>query len=201
MERVLGPRLDHPAVPALLERCGSPVSHVRKAGRRGLVTLLRPKAPLMAGRVVEDILAALDEQRVVVPGADAAALTRHRGQDRSPDPHRRRRRHRLRNRLTSGGLRRPCACHAQIRLVHPRQVPLPTREQATLRSLLPCRLRLTGLLRATVSGTSASPTSRLSVGTRPDPCFEQVRPWPLPSPSAAADRTLTGTQSAEPQGK
>lgn len=81
MERVLGPRLDHPAVPALLERCGSPVSHVRKAGRRGLVTLLRPKAPLMAGRFVEDILAALDEQRVVVPGADAAALTRHRGQD------------------------------------------------------------------------------------------------------------------------
>jgi transposase len=73
LEKVLGPRLDHPAVLALLERFGSPVQ-LRKAGRRRLVTLLRPKAPRMAERLVEDIFTALDEQTVVVPGTDAAAL-------------------------------------------------------------------------------------------------------------------------------
>lgn len=73
LEKVLGPRLDHPAVLALLERFGSPAL-LRKAGRRKLVTLLRPKAPRMAERLVEDIFTALDEQTVVVPGTDAAAL-------------------------------------------------------------------------------------------------------------------------------
>ncbi|MER5498601.1 IS110 family transposase [Streptomyces sp. NPDC002561] len=73
LERVLGPRLQHPAVLTLLERFGSP-AQIRKAGRRRLVTLLRPKAPRMAERLVEDIFAALDEQTVVVPGTEAAAL-------------------------------------------------------------------------------------------------------------------------------
>lgn len=73
LERVLGPRLQHPAVLALLERFGSP-AQIRKAGRRQLVTLLRPKAPRMAERLVEDIFTALDEQTVVVPGTEAAAL-------------------------------------------------------------------------------------------------------------------------------
>ena len=73
LERILGPRLDHPAVLALLERYGSP-AQLRKAGRRRLVTLLRPKAPRTAERLVEDIFAALDEQSVIVPGTDAAAL-------------------------------------------------------------------------------------------------------------------------------
>ncbi|WP_331756267.1 IS110 family transposase (plasmid) [Streptomyces anulatus] len=73
LERVLGPRLQHPAVLALLERFGSP-AQIRKAGRRRLVTLLRPKAPRMAERLVEDIFTALDEQTVVVPGTEAAAL-------------------------------------------------------------------------------------------------------------------------------
>ncbi|SEG94799.1 Transposase [Actinacidiphila yanglinensis] len=73
LERVLGPRLDHPAVLGLLERFGSP-TQLRKAGRRRLVTLLRPKAPRMAERLVEDIFTALDEQTVVVPGTEAAAL-------------------------------------------------------------------------------------------------------------------------------
>ncbi|MDX2707946.1 IS110 family transposase [Streptomyces sp. PA03-6a] len=73
LEKVLGPRLDHPAVLALLERFGSP-AQIRKAGRRRLVTLLRPKAPRMAERLVEEIFAALDEQTVVVPGTDAATL-------------------------------------------------------------------------------------------------------------------------------
>ncbi|MET8213228.1 IS110 family transposase [Streptomyces sp. NPDC005373] len=73
LERVLGSRLDHPAVLVLLERYGSP-AQLRKAGRRRLASLLRPKAPRMAERLVEDIFAALDEQTVVVPGTDAAAL-------------------------------------------------------------------------------------------------------------------------------
>jgi transposase len=73
LERVLGPRVQHSAVLTLLERFGSP-AQIRKAGRRRLITLLRPKAPRMAERLVEDIFTALDEQTVVVPGTDAAAL-------------------------------------------------------------------------------------------------------------------------------
>ena len=73
LERVLGPRLDHPAILFLLERYGSP-AQLRKAGRRRLISMLRPKAPRMAERLVEDIFDALAEQTVVVPGTDAAAL-------------------------------------------------------------------------------------------------------------------------------
>ncbi|GGT57821.1 hypothetical protein GCM10010271_71770 [Streptomyces kurssanovii] len=73
LERVLGPRLDHPAVLFLLERYGSP-AQLRKAGRRRLISMLRPKAPRMAQRLVEDIFDALNEQTVVVPGTEAAAL-------------------------------------------------------------------------------------------------------------------------------
>ncbi|WSL80487.1 IS110 family transposase [Kitasatospora sp. NBC_01266] len=73
LERILGPRLDHPAVLTLLERHGSPAQLV-KAGRRRLVTLLRPKAPRLAERLVADIFGALDEQSVVVPGTEAASL-------------------------------------------------------------------------------------------------------------------------------
>ncbi|MET9325156.1 IS110 family transposase [Streptomyces sp. NPDC003038] len=73
LERVLGPRVQHPAVLELLGRFGSP-AQIRKAGRRRLISLLRPKAPRMAERLVEDIFTALDEQTVVVPGTDAAAL-------------------------------------------------------------------------------------------------------------------------------
>ncbi|MEV6463088.1 IS110 family transposase, partial [Streptomyces albidoflavus] len=67
LERVLGPRLDHQAVTWLLERYGSPAA-LRKAGRRRLVEVVRPRAPRMAERLVDDIFTALDEQTVVVPG-------------------------------------------------------------------------------------------------------------------------------------
>lgn len=67
LERILGPRLDHPAITWLLERHGSPAA-LRKAGRRKLVETIRPKAPRMAQRLVDDIFDALDEQTVVVPG-------------------------------------------------------------------------------------------------------------------------------------
>ncbi|MEU2482939.1 IS110 family transposase [Streptomyces sp. NPDC004126] len=73
LERVLGPRVQHPAVLRLLDQFGSP-AQIRKAGRRRLITLIRPKAPRMAERLVEDVFTALDEQTVVVPGTDAAAL-------------------------------------------------------------------------------------------------------------------------------
>ncbi|MFJ3027198.1 IS110 family transposase [Streptomyces tendae] len=73
LERVLGPRMQHPAVLTLLERFGSP-SQIRRAGRRKITNLIRPKAPRMAARLTEDIFTALDEQTVTVPGTDAAAL-------------------------------------------------------------------------------------------------------------------------------
>jgi transposase len=69
LERVLGPRLHHPAITWLLERYGSPAA-LRKAGRRKLIEVLRPKAPRMAQRLVDDIFDALDEQTVVVPGTN-----------------------------------------------------------------------------------------------------------------------------------
>ncbi|MFC8834506.1 IS110 family transposase [Streptomyces griseoincarnatus] len=67
LERVLGPRMDHQAITWLLERYGSPQA-LRKAGRRKLVEVVRPRAPRMAERLVDDIFTALDEQTVVVPG-------------------------------------------------------------------------------------------------------------------------------------
>ncbi len=73
LERVLGPRVQHPAVLLMLERFGSP-AQLRKAGRRRLVNLIRAKAPRMAERLVDDVFTALDEQTVVVPGTDGAAL-------------------------------------------------------------------------------------------------------------------------------
>ncbi|MGW3176628.1 IS110 family transposase [Streptomyces sp. NPDC001153] len=73
LERVLGPRIQHPAVLLMLDQFGSP-AQLRKAGRRRLVNLIRAKAPRMAERLVDDVFTALDEQTVVVPGTDAAAL-------------------------------------------------------------------------------------------------------------------------------
>ncbi|MFF9352390.1 IS110 family transposase [Streptomyces sp. NPDC014734] len=67
LERVLGPRLAHQAVTWLLERHGSPAA-LRKAGRRRLVEVIRPKAPRMAQRLIDDVFDALDEQTVIVPG-------------------------------------------------------------------------------------------------------------------------------------
>ncbi len=57
----------------LLDQFGFP-AQIRKAGRRRLGNLIRPKAPRMAERLVDDIFTAIDEQTVVVPGTDAAAL-------------------------------------------------------------------------------------------------------------------------------
>lgn len=67
LERVLGPRLDHQAITWLLERYGSPAA-LRKAGRRRLVEVIRPKALRMAQRLIDEVFDALDEQTVVIPG-------------------------------------------------------------------------------------------------------------------------------------
>ncbi len=73
LERVLGPRLDHSAVTWLLERYGSPAA-LRKACRRRLVEVIRPRAPRMATRLIDEVFDALDEQTVVVPGTGTLDL-------------------------------------------------------------------------------------------------------------------------------
>ena len=71
LERVLGPRITHPAVLEILSRCGGPAG-IRQAGKRKLTAIAVKHAPRMGARLATDILAALDEQAVVVPGTAAA---------------------------------------------------------------------------------------------------------------------------------
>ena len=71
LERVLGPKIQHPAVLELLSRCGGPVG-LRKAGRRKLTSIAVKNAPRMGTTLVEAILTALDQQTVTVPGSQAA---------------------------------------------------------------------------------------------------------------------------------
>ena len=73
LERVLGPRVQHPAVLELLVRFGGPTG-LRTAGRRRLLAVVKPRAPRSYERLVEQILAALAEQTVTVPGTRAAEL-------------------------------------------------------------------------------------------------------------------------------
>lgn len=73
LERVIGPRIRHPAVLDLLERYGSPGA-IQSAGLEEITEVLRPGAPRMAGRLAADIVAALQEQTVTVPGANSAAI-------------------------------------------------------------------------------------------------------------------------------
>lgn len=71
LERVLGPKVHHKAVLQLLSRCGGPAGP-RKAGRRKLTSIATVHAPRMGDRLVEQIMTALDEQTVTVPGTTAA---------------------------------------------------------------------------------------------------------------------------------
>lgn len=73
LERVLGPRLDHPAILDLLAHYPSPAA-MRTAGEKRLGNRLLKNAP-RKGRVwAAEILTALGEQTVVVTGTGAAAL-------------------------------------------------------------------------------------------------------------------------------
>jgi len=65
LERVLGPRVQHPAVLTLLERSGSP-AQIRKAGRRRLISLLRKIAQ---GKHRTQALLCLARRRADVPFA------------------------------------------------------------------------------------------------------------------------------------
>jgi transposase len=71
LERVLGPKVQHPAVLELLTRCGGPTG-LRNAGRRKLTSIAIKHAPRMGTKLVDAIHAALDEQTVTVPGTAAA---------------------------------------------------------------------------------------------------------------------------------
>jgi len=71
LERVLGPRIHTKAVMALLSRYGGPTG-LRKAGRGRLLATARKANPRGAADLVDHLVAALDEQTVVVPGTSAA---------------------------------------------------------------------------------------------------------------------------------
>jgi transposase len=71
LERVLGPRLDHPAARALLARYPTPTA-LRAAGRRRLGPLAKRHAPRMGARLVDEIQAALDAQTVTIPAQETA---------------------------------------------------------------------------------------------------------------------------------
>lgn len=71
LERVLGPRLDHPAVLELLQRTPTPQA-LATLGERRLTTRLKAKAPRLAAPLAQDITQALAAQTVVVAGTVAA---------------------------------------------------------------------------------------------------------------------------------
>lgn len=73
LERVLGPRLDHPAVLDLLQRYPSP-EKLASLGEKKLATQLCKLAPRLGKRLAANITQALTEQTVVVPGTNAAVV-------------------------------------------------------------------------------------------------------------------------------
>lgn len=73
LERVIGPRLDHPAILDLLEHYPSPAL-MRKAGQKRVGTRLLKRAPRKGGMWAQEIFDALDQQTVTVVGTDAAAI-------------------------------------------------------------------------------------------------------------------------------
>ncbi len=72
LERVLGPRIDHPAVIDLIGRYPSPAA-LRAAGETRLANRLGKLAPRMGRHLAAEIMQALSEQTVVVVGTSAAA--------------------------------------------------------------------------------------------------------------------------------
>lgn len=71
LERVLGPRITHPAVLEILSRCGGPTG-IRKAGRRKVTAIAVAHAPRMGEKLIADIWTALGEQTVTVAGTTVA---------------------------------------------------------------------------------------------------------------------------------
>ena len=73
LERVLGPHLDHRAVVDLLQRYPSPAA-LRAAGETRLASRLAILVPRLGPRLATEIVQALTEQTVVVPGTSAAGV-------------------------------------------------------------------------------------------------------------------------------
>ncbi len=73
LERVLGPHLDHPAVLDLLERYPSP-SALAAASEKTLANRLTKLAPRMGKNLATEIVQALNEQAVIMPGTQAATI-------------------------------------------------------------------------------------------------------------------------------
>src|SRR5699024_11016993 len=75
LERTIGKHLDHPVMPALLEKYPSP-NALNKAGQKRVATFMRKYAPRGGNAWAADIFEALDQQPVTVAGTDAAGLVR-----------------------------------------------------------------------------------------------------------------------------
>ena len=73
LERVIGPRLDHPAILDLLQHWPSP-HDLRSAGEKRIAARMLNLAPRKGREWAHEIVRALGEQTVVVTGTSAAAL-------------------------------------------------------------------------------------------------------------------------------
>ncbi|MGF6537090.1 hypothetical protein OKW32_000376 [Paraburkholderia youngii] len=73
LERVLGPRLEHPAVLDLLERYPSPAA-LAATSEKTLANRLTKLAPHMGKGLAAEIVQALGEQAVTVPGTQTATI-------------------------------------------------------------------------------------------------------------------------------
>lgn len=73
LERVLGPKIQHPAVIELLIRFGGPQG-LSRATRRQLVAATKTRAPRSYEKLIDTVTQALTEQTVTVPGTRAAEL-------------------------------------------------------------------------------------------------------------------------------
>lgn len=73
LEKVLGPRLDHPAILDLLQHYPSP-GELRRAGQKRVGARLLKRAPRKGGVWAQEIFDALEQQTVVVTGTNAASI-------------------------------------------------------------------------------------------------------------------------------
>src|SRR5699024_6929423 len=73
LERVIGPHLDHPVMPALLAKYPDPDA-LKKAGRARVATFMRKLAPRAGAGWAKAIFEALGQQTVTVAGTGAAGI-------------------------------------------------------------------------------------------------------------------------------
>lgn len=73
LERVIGPKIQRPAVLEMLTRFGGPTG-LAAATRRQLIAVTKTRAPRSYEQLVDDVQNALGEQSVTVPGTRAAEM-------------------------------------------------------------------------------------------------------------------------------